>query len=90
MSFDSSAKFWHHLGTISVKETALEENGMVVLVDDESLICELLKFVAFNPLPSFVDSWKRPGGVSSFSLSRRGLDSISRTWRMDGRREAAA
>ncbi len=37
-----------------------------------------------------IESWKKPGGESSISLSRTFFESISTTWLMSGLRLAAA
>lgn len=68
-----------HLGITSVIVLGTEVIRWLVDASDNFFDCMLL-----NP----PESWKKPGGVSSFSLSRMSLESMSITWLINGLRFA--
>lgn len=79
-----------HLGMSSVQVTGAELNGIEESLEDASLVRKLLVIVAFEALLVLIEPSMKPGGVSSFSLSRMGLESISITCGIGGLRFADA
>lgn len=75
MSWRKQKGLHFHLGTTSVMVLGTEVIRWLLDASDNFFDCILL-----NP----PESWKKPGGVSSFSLSRMSLESMSITWLIIG------